>query len=759
MKPQNDQQPSAPESVPVAVPTNPYFAAEPVATQATGEQPLPDASVPILQGQGLHTPPPKSKKKLLFIIAGVVLLLLVAAVLFFVINRSSTSDNSNAPYTFTKPILDVASDREFSFDVSYDPRKLESYVGTKDNQTMDPMNPYSSAIGVFTDKSFEHPVPNVYFRYDITDDQLTLKPLPTEIGAEQLTLEDKTVKVPGVGWGLYDEYYIVQKLDKKGEKLDKPIVTKFTAKKETSLETPAVNYAVTNEGAAQLSWPKVAGATKYYIVRTVNNRQGIIGTTTDLKWVSSDQDKQLKEDIADGFNITIQNTALENFPANRDQDAAHTSSGYAGYLTDEATKPIPTQYGVIAANDSADYSAYGWFDGSDIESLLPYSIAMNARKEMGADPSTDETFDSIPTQLPVTAANGVTVLRPAIIKTAETTKTVITVAEVDSANATVKGSHKETVVSVKVGIEGTLITSTYSIRSYDEATYMSEVNRIAQRNLDARTKTGLATYGYATDAADIGDVTPVSTAPSTKYPVNGTSAFVTYMAKQLIAGTEYIDVSAYVDYSAGNNTPGPYDALEEAIYQNAYVVGVKDYHYYQKQGIMQVSYAVGKDERTKAQQETFAAVEKLKGTIVKSGMSDREKALAINNYLTGSATYDDDAFNRRNPLYDDKPMAHSAFSILVSKTGVCDGYSLAFKVLADAVGVDSIVVTGRLKDSIIGHAWNKVYMDNKWQNIDVTFNDDDTGKNEIFGVSDKQLDRIEHTSFMDDALIKNYAAK
>ena len=318
-------------------------------------------------------------------------------------------------------------------------------------------------------------------------------------------------------------------------------------------------------------------------------------------------------------------------------------------------------------------------------------------------------------------------------------------------------SRRPTASAVKAGIEGSLLTTTYNIRSYDEATYMNEVNRIAQRNLDARPKTGVATYNYGTESKDISSVSRVKDAPATNYPINGTNAFTKFFAAHLIAGTEYIDISDYIGTDR-NDVPGPYDALEEAITQNAYALGVEDYTLYVKQGIMQVTYNINKDDRAKAQKGISDEVAKLKDTIVKSGMSDKEKARAINNYLVDNATYDDDAFNRRSILFDDKPLAHYASSILVNKTGVCDGYASAFKVLADAVGLDSVVVTGRIKGSVIGHAWNKVYMDNKWQIVDVTFNDSDTEKNKYFGLTDANADRIQYTGFVADPLIRNYAA-
>lgn len=55
----------------------------------------------------------------------------------------------------------------------------------------------------------------------------------------------------------------------------------------------------------------------------------------------------------------------------------------------------------------------------------------------------------------------------------------------------------------------------------------------------------------------------------------------------------------------------------------------------------------------------------------------------------------------------------TAYGILMDGVGVCAGYSAAFKLLADAAGIESIVVTGYL-DGSLPHAWNKVRIDGEW---------------------------------------------
>lgn len=56
--------------------------------------------------------------------------------------------------------------------------------------------------------------------------------------------------------------------------------------------------------------------------------------------------------------------------------------------------------------------------------------------------------------------------------------------------------------------------------------------------------------------------------------------------------------------------------------------------------------------------------------------------------------------------------------VLLGRTAVCDGLSRAMSFLCAMEGVDSIRVTGA--HSGVPHAWNKVKIDGKWYNVDVT---------------------------------------
>ena len=105
--------------------------------------------------------------------------------------------------------------------------------------------------------------------------------------------------------------------------------------------------------------------------------------------------------------------------------------------------------------------------------------------------------------------------------------------------------------------------------------------------------------------------------------------------------------------------------------------------------------------------------------IIKEGMSDFEKAKAINDYIIDNVSYD--MVNYENNTIPDE--SYTALGAMEKKVAVCSGYARMFKVLANCAGLEATYVVG---DTPMGsHAWNQVKVDGEWYNIDVTWNDPD----------------------------------
>lgn len=112
--------------------------------------------------------------------------------------------------------------------------------------------------------------------------------------------------------------------------------------------------------------------------------------------------------------------------------------------------------------------------------------------------------------------------------------------------------------------------------------------------------------------------------------------------------------------------------------------------------------------------------------------TDREKAMEIHDWLTRVMTYDIEGI--RSNSFLTRPQ--DAKAVARSRLAVCDGFSNLFAALSRAAGVPAKVVTGPLgvpssnltkeqmcdpkrRDALL-HAWNEVYIDNRWVTLDAT---------------------------------------
>lgn len=142
--------------------------------------------------------------------------------------------------------------------------------------------------------------------------------------------------------------------------------------------------------------------------------------------------------------------------------------------------------------------------------------------------------------------------------------------------------------------------------------------------------------------------------------------------------------------------------------------------------------------------------------------SQAEMALDIHDKLIHLVTYDNDALDDQHG----SDAAHTAFGALVrndskvANYAVCDGYSQAYVYLLQQVGIEAVVIAGyggHDENDLGGHAWNAVYLDGDWYEVDSTWDDFGTVAENVGECSKKDkkamdeisadeeyLDRFEH---------------
>lgn len=95
-----------------------------------------------------------------------------------------------------------------------------------------------------------------------------------------------------------------------------------------------------------------------------------------------------------------------------------------------------------------------------------------------------------------------------------------------------------------------------------------------------------------------------------------------------------------------------------------------------------------------------------------AGLSDYQKAYAINQWLYQNVDYDDER------LEDESyKLKYTDYAALIDRTAVCQGFAVAFYRLALAAGLDARTITS----SSMKHAWNIVKIDDVWYELDATW--------------------------------------
>lgn len=143
-----------------------------------------------------------------------------------------------------------------------------------------------------------------------------------------------------------------------------------------------------------------------------------------------------------------------------------------------------------------------------------------------------------------------------------------------------------------------------------------------------------------------------------------------------------------------------------------------------------ITYKYTKAQIAAMNAEIDAEVAKMEAAIDTTGLSDVEIALAYHDYLVTDVAYD-----YENYLSDSMPDEDfNIYGAIVKKKAVCQGYALTFMYLMKRQNI----VCGYVSSSAANHAWNVVYLNNQWYQMDATW-DDPTWDN---------LGRVKHTYFM-----------
>ncbi|MCT4639375.1 MAG: hypothetical protein N4A72_16850 [Bacteroidales bacterium] len=116
------------------------------------------------------------------------------------------------------------------------------------------------------------------------------------------------------------------------------------------------------------------------------------------------------------------------------------------------------------------------------------------------------------------------------------------------------------------------------------------------------------------------------------------------------------------------------------------------------------------------------SVKNLAKIITKKSEAEEDKVRAIFFWITHNIRYNtkirsvEREYNNKNQIITE---------VMKTRVGVCQHYAELFNILCKESGIKSVVIEGYTKQngkiSKLGHAWNAVYINNKWLCIDATW--------------------------------------
>lgn len=610
-------------------------------------------------------------------------------------------------------------------------------------------------IGVYADPDFLN---GVYVSFDIEDkgdNNFSIAIKPGQRGAlavsTQMFEDGKTISLGDdyyinqkenyEDWGNLGQYYLVQWVDlATGEKLEKPIVKIFTI--EAELDTPQAQYYLTEDGSPEFRWQEVEGAETYYVLKVESFNGNIssaqaIGRTSETSWSP-------KNDDVDFMNEMFHNQTEK-------KNARDEEYHYAYY------------YAVIAAGEEGTSSVNKLFSEKEIISRLPYQVDFDAMYEENVSRTKADSIGLMPAQVPVIMCDDNVIMKTISYEmdNAKIKDEVWGSYDLDENGEMINLENiKVRILHVPYTIEGTTFRTVLKIENFDENTYLEELKRIEKRQNDLKGRGGREN-GSITQDTTKSDKAVSNEVAVPQDAIFATSALGEYLAGNMLAGNEIISLK---DFPESSDRELLIDAWSEAVYQNPLILGVEGAKIAHDNSFLMVTYS--EDQKTMAakQKEIRIEVERVVAEIITPDMTDLEKEIAINDYLCDTSEYDFDALTNAEEndfasVDEEFNDSFTPYGILIKKVGVCASYAGSFKLLADAAGLESIVVTGYLEGSL-PHAWNRVKIEDEWITIDTTNNNNKFLVNAILNLPDDVagLLLVEDDRYMGNDFINDYKA-
>lgn len=146
--------------------------------------------------------------------------------------------------------------------------------------------------------------------------------------------------------------------------------------------------------------------------------------------------------------------------------------------------------------------------------------------------------------------------------------------------------------------------------------------------------------------------------------------------------------------------------------------------------VLEITYTMDVDKLIQIKDATQDLVDDAVSKIDTTGKSDYEIVCAVNDYLCDTVYYP--------PTEPYAPITHTAYGALNNGVAVCEGYACAAKLLLNELGIPCDIQVGTCTGGG-GHAWNLVQLDGQWYQMDITWNDGSSDRDDYLLVTDDYM--------------------
>lgn len=137
-------------------------------------------------------------------------------------------------------------------------------------------------------------------------------------------------------------------------------------------------------------------------------------------------------------------------------------------------------------------------------------------------------------------------------------------------------------------------------------------------------------------------------------------------------------------------------------------------------------------------------IDKIINNNINNSMGNKEKIKVIHDYIINNSKYDQDRSDKNNIKYK----SDTAYGAIIENHALCGGYTDAMMLFLEKFNIKNY------KKASENHVWNYVFLDDKWYNIDLTWDDPvtqdghDVLDHKFFLIDNEKLlslDKTEHT--------------